>query len=566
MQKRALWYTSYMKKTNSSTKSLTVMIVITILVLISTEIINGLYQSRLNERALANYSESLSSSLAFWDNRLSVINNSLVQISDPDNEAYFFVAASEDHLVREVSKSRLYTQLNYYALSQQNDFHFYALFPSQNNLFIESQNILTDYAQRLALQQDIIDLTQRSGTESSGAWTLIQNSYGSYLVNFYYIHNNYIGAYLSVDTMAKDVQKSYSDPVVLRLAGQDGEILYEYGDAGMLSDEKPVVFYKEMSHLNNGIQICMPRSSFYNGRSSTLAAVILILLIGLSLLFLNTRYHIRHVLNPLENLKQGMRQFSTGNTEIRLDAGSVRNDEEISSLYSAFNDMVSQITSLKIQVYEQTLEKERIESDYQLTRVQPHFYANILNLILFLAQVGDLENIQKLAYAAGTYFRYLLGQKGTLVRLSDEVRCTNSYVEIQQIRYKDLLEYTYHSDLDEGRYIVLPMILQTFVGNSIKHNVTYVPLLHIRVEITSAEDKIRICIWDDGVGFSPEILEKLNNDIDISEDGHHIGIQNMKARIRMFYKDQGIVRIESKPGNTAVTIELPLLTEEKMQE
>lgn len=566
MQKRALWYTSYMKKNNSSTKSLTVMIVITILVLISTEIINGLYQSRLNERALANYSESLSSSLAFWDNRLSVINNSLVQISDPDNEAYFFVAASEDHLVREVSKSRLYTQLNYYALSQQNDFHFYALFPSQNNLFIESQNILTDYAQRLALQHDIIDLTQRSGTESSGAWTLIQNSYGSYLVNFYYIHNNYIGAYLSVDTMAKDVQKSYSDPVVLRLAGQDGEILYEYGDAGMLSDKKPVVFYKAMSHLNNDIQICMSRSSFYNGRSSTLAAVVLIVLIGLSLLFLNTRYHIRHVLNPLENLKQGMRQFSAGNTEIRLDTGSVRNDEEISSLYTAFNDMVGQITSLKIQVYEQTLEKERIESDYQLTRVQPHFYANILNLILFLAQVGDLENIQKLAYAAGTYFRYLLGQKGTLVRLSDEVRCTNSYVEIQQIRYKDLLEYTYHSELDESRYIVLPMILQTFVGNSIKHNVTYVPLLHIRVEITSAEEKIRISIWDDGVGFSPEILEKLENDIDISEDGHHIGIQNMKARIRMFYKDQGIVRIESRPGNTAVTVELPLLTEEKVQE
>ena len=91
-------------------------------------------------------------------------------------------------------------------------------------------------------------------------------------------------------------------------------------------------------------------------------------------------------------------------------------------------------------------------------------------------------------------------------------------------------------------------------------------LLHIRVEITSAEEKIRISIWDDGVGFSPEILEKLENDIDISEDGHHIGIQNMKARIRMFYKDQGIVQIESRPGNTAVTVELPLLTEEKVQE
>lgn len=87
-----------------------------------------------------------------------------------------------------------------------------------------------------------------------------------------------------------------------------------------------------------------------------------------------------------------------------------------------------------------------------------------------------------------------------------------------------------------------------------------VPLLQIEVAVTIVEtEKMQITVKDNGIGFKQEILEKLERNESIEKGGEHIGIQNVKERIRVFFGETADMRIESVPGNTVVTLLLPLM-------
>lgn len=87
-----------------------------------------------------------------------------------------------------------------------------------------------------------------------------------------------------------------------------------------------------------------------------------------------------------------------------------------------------------------------------------------------------------------------------------------------------------------------------------------VPLLQIEVAVTTVEtEKMQITVKDNGIGFKQEILEKLERNESIEKGGEHIGIQNVKERIRVFFGETADMRIESVPGNTVVTLLLPLM-------
>ena len=90
------------------------------------------------------------------------------------------------------------------------------------------------------------------------------------------------------------------------------------------------------------------------------------------------------------------------------------------------------------------------------------------------------------------------------------------------------------------------------------HNIMRVPLLKVKVSVRSVEKEgLKITIMDNGVGFDPEILKRIENGESIEENGEHIGIQNVKERIREFYGKDGKMEIHSVPGKTEVVLYLP---------
>ena len=156
---------------------------------------------------------------------------------------------------------------------------------------------------------------------------------------------------------------------------------------------------------------------------------------------------------------------------------------------------------------------------------------------------------------SAAYFRYLMGRKGTFVSLEEELKCLMNYIEIQHVRYAGMLEI--HVDVEEeaGNAMILPLVIQTFVGNSVKHNIMQVPLLKIEVFVRKVGKKrLEIRIRDNGIGFEPEVLRKINNNESLEEEGEHIGIQNIKERIQEFYGSSYDFAITSREGFSEVRL------------
>ena len=111
--------------------------------------------------------------------------------------------------------------------------------------------------------------------------------------------------------------------------------------------------------------------------------------------------------------------------------------------------------------------------------------------------------------------------------------------------------------------MVIPLVLQTFAENSVKHNITLVQNLIIKISINKREDMLVIVIEDNGVGFEDNIIEKIHTNENVSKDGEHIGIQNVKERLKLLYKEKASVNIESRPGATRVCVMLPIIVPEE---
>ena len=144
------------------------------------------------------------------------------------------------------------------------------------------------------------------------------------------------------------------------------------------------------------------------------------------------------------------------------------------------------------------------------------------------------------------YFRYLLSLKEDYVYLEDELQCIVRYAQVQKIRYQDnfQLRITCNADADEEK--IPPLLIQTFIENSIKHNIMLVQDLEISLLIEEEGGMLHIIIKDNGLGFPVEILDRLNDNENIEEDGRHIGIINVKNRMQVLYGGQAAVSIRNE--------------------
>ena len=180
------------------------------------------------------------------------------------------------------------------------------------------------------------------------------------------------------------------------------------------------------------------------------------------------------------------------------------------------------------------------------SRVQPHFLFNTLNSIAALVH-EDPARAEKMTTDLAALLRSSLDQESEpLVRLADELRIVRTYLEIERVRFGDRLRYGIDVDpaLNDAR--VPRLAVQTLVENSIKYAVS--PRRDggtIAVRATAADGRLHLDVEDDGPGFDASVVP----------DGH--GLALLRSRLAMLFETRAVLRIESAPGGTRISIELP---------
>ena len=138
-----------------------------------------------------------------------------------------------------------------------------------------------------------------------------------------------------------------------------------------------------------------------------------------------------------------------------------------------------------------------------------------------------------------------------------------SYLEIQQVRYKDILQYELRTDPELDECLIPKMTVQPLVENAIYHGIkSKRGGGSITISTRREGDKAVLAVRDTGVGMSPETLGKLRESLESSE-GTGFGLMASYKRLKLMFDRDLDFRLESEESEgTAVTICIPMRTEE----
>lgn len=186
-------------------------------------------------------------------------------------------------------------------------------------------------------------------------------------------------------------------------------------------------------------------------------------------------------------------------------------------------------------------------------QINPHFLFNTLNSIASLVRVKP-EMARTMTVKLANILRALLKEHDSYVPLSQELRFTDDYLDIEVVRFgSDKLRVEKDIDPQTLDVLVPSILLQPLIENSIKHGLE--PRIHGgTVTLTSRMNggRVMIEVADDGVGMvqQPETALK--------RTGNGIGMKNVRERLEVLYGPEAQFTVVSNPGRgTRVSIELP---------
>ncbi len=267
----------------------------------------------------------------------------------------------------------------------------------------------------------------------------------------------------------------------------------------------------------------------------------------------------RQAILPLQRLKQTILKIESGQLDSKVSTdGTV---EEIADVYRTFNTFMDNITTLKLQAYEEKLAKQQTEMQFLRLQLRPHFFLNSLKSIYALAQRSQIGQIQEYVLCLSNHYRFLIYDTTEKIPLRDELLHTQNYIQLQRIGYNLSIEchVSFNNIADTQEVPIL--ILQTFVENSIKYAAIPGKLLQIFIhaEVVHSDEAshINFSIRDNGPGFSPDILHQMNTDEE-SFYNQHKGFGNLKRRLALMYTEETFFYIYNHPDQgAAVEILLP---------
>ena len=182
---------------------------------------------------------------------------------------------------------------------------------------------------------------------------------------------------------------------------------------------------------------------------------------------------------PVDSMVRGLRSFGEGDADARMALRP--EEEEFCVLKREFNQMADQIKTLRLDVYEEALERQKAELQYLEMQINPHFFLNALNGIYAFAVANNMEMVRKMILLLSGYLRQSFQSSFAVIPLRDELEHTRRYLELQQIRFQGRIS----AEIDIPGFLldapVPALCLHTFVDNAVKHQSAPPDGLHIGI-------------------------------------------------------------------------------------
>lgn len=507
----------------------------------------------------------------------------------------------EDYLVglevQEVNLNKIGTkekgldkQLAYYRLNQKFTSDLRQNYNMLNGLFAYSgvdqksvivHNTVEDYEQQMELEGYLEKIFQENGNNEArmqNSWYMEEIGTESYLFRIYEQENVYWGAWIGVE-------RGLNNLFTVEITGLDNLVVSDKkGNAFTSRDkitddikldgdmtnyyltgrnEKYLIVGEDSQKGNIRLLAIIQDRNIVEGLDifTVLIAILVIASIGLGGLFLI--FSKREVARPLKKIADAMKKVENGELDVKVDIQNPK--EEISVVNGAFHSMVAQIRQLKIDVYEEKIQKQKLQLEFLQIQIKPHFFLNAMDVVYNYARLQKIDMVKEMTLSLVEHFRYTLYGE-SMVTLGAELEFIRNYLHMQELHSNNYISMKMRIEMpEEMKEMQIPILLiQPFVENAIKNRSFLERNIEVGIsaylEFEENETYMVAIITDTGEGFEPDILEKLNNGEQIIKEGKkRIGIANVRSRLQLLYGDDaGVKFYNNQPKGAVVKIRFPV--------
>jgi two-component system sensor histidine kinase YesM len=264
---------------------------------------------------------------------------------------------------------------------------------------------------------------------------------------------------------------------------------------------------------------------------------------------------------PIDALYDRVEEIGHGDLQTKPSVKA--EDEKLQTLSDGIEQMAQELDKqMKLNNAEQ-LRLRSMELALIQAQINPHFLYNTLDTIVWLIETGKTEQAEKMIVSLSTYFRSFLSNGKEIITLAEEERHIRSYLEIQQVRYKDILDYQIDFDPEYSQGLIPKMTLQPLVENAIYHGIKLKRgggSILISDECDGAFLTLRV--KDTGTGMPEETLARIRAGLENDDETPGFGIVAAYRRLKLLFGEQCTFDISSISGlGTEITIRIPWVTE-----
>ena len=183
------------------------------------------------------------------------------------------------------------------------------------------------------------------------------------------------------------------------------------------------------------------------------------------------------------------------------------------------------------------LQKKNIEIQFGALQanVNPHFLYNSLNSIAGLATV-DGDKTRQMALALSRFFRYSINkEQEIMITVEQEAEMTETYLEIEKIRFGDKLNYHINVPDNAKSYKIPKMLLQPIVENCVTHGMKGLnESLDVNISFSLSGTTLSISIRDNGMPFPDDFIP-----------GY--GIKSVYEKLDLLFSEKYNVELSTSP-------------------
>ena len=311
---------------------------------------------------------------------------------------------------------------------------------------------------------------------------------------------------------------------------------------------------------NNNIQ----NSSYF----LFLIQVLIILMVGL-LIIVNFKTLSKKIRIPINKMEKFSTELAAGNLQAQISTPEIL---EFSHLVENLNSMALQIDRLMKQNIEESINLQKEEMAKLQAQITPHFLYNTFDTIIWLAEAKKTDQVIEITRAFSNFMRISLSRGHDWITIEQEIEHVKNYLKIQKVRYGDILNYEFFVDERINNFMILKLSLQPLIENAIYHGIKNKRGRgHINITAQFADEShntIKICVIDDGAGFTEERLNEVRKELD-KKDGKNLasvyGLYNVNKRLILYYNDKacGLNISSEKMKGTNVSFTIPCISDSK---